>query len=343
MRVEFFFKSQVELSALVNFMKGYHQPAHQSAIIATSKLAPVQLITDNVFSRFNLANKVKNDNLLVSAKNIINVMPDADVCIHYSLKYNSQKSVEQSFSYFNGFLTKAEEIGVKEVMIISGSGDKKALNTVSCLQMLRDSDKHSTPIEFGVAFNPYFPDAKMRAMEVDRLHAKLSTGMVSTVYLQFGSDTNLLEEGLKEIQNAISSYENSATLKKDSLKKIKVSGSVMIPSKVLLARMKFRPWNGVFLSELFLSEVPAAEKIVLKILSIYKTFGVEPLVETAFKTDSDASHILKLLSGIQCTKDNNDADLTAPMTQNTKSVPILSQATIKTVEEPRKRRNVSKA
>lgn len=294
MRVEFFFKAQSELSALVNFMMAYQQ----SAALTTSKLPLIApLITPQpLFSRFNLANKVKNDNLLASATNILNVMPSANVCIHYSLKYNSQKSIDQSFVSFNNFLSKAEKMGVAEILIISGSGDKKAFNTVSCLEMLRDSTNHDTPVDMAVAFNPYFPDPKMRIMEIERLKSKLSTGMVSTIYLQFGSDLNHLREGLTALQSALLSYEKSDKPKGMTPKVIKVCGSVMIPSKQLLARMKFRPWNGVFLSELFLSDVPAAEKIVLQILSIYKSFNIEPLVETAFKTDHDAAHILNLLS-----------------------------------------------
>jgi hypothetical protein len=52
----------------------------------------------------------------------------------------------------------------------------------------------------------------------------------------------------------------------------------------------------VFLSETFLSDVSVAENIVKEMLQIYREFEVEPLVETAFKTNSDAAHILGLLN-----------------------------------------------
>jgi 5,10-methylenetetrahydrofolate reductase len=98
-------------------------------------------------------------------------------------------------------------------------------------------------MDIAVAFNPYFPEPKNRKMEIDRLHAKLNTGMVNTVYLQFGSDINHLKEGLIALKNAIATYYTKKNLvegRED--KEIKVIGSIMIPSKVLLARMKFRPW-----------------------------------------------------------------------------------------------------
>lgn len=303
MRIEFFFKAQSELSGLVNFMAGYQQTAAASHL--TTK---VQQSSTSIFSRFNLANKVKNDNLLASAKNIISLMPAADVCVHYSLKYNTQRNVDQSFTHFNEFVSKAEDIGVTEVLVISGSGDKKALNTVSCLEMLRDSVNCNTKVDIAVAFNPYFPDEKNRTVEVARLNAKLATGMVSVIYLQFGSDLTLLREGLLAIQSALASYEkSSAKSERKSSKEIKVVGSVMIPSKVLLARMKFRPWNGVFLSSTFLSDVPTAESIVREMLDIYRTFNVEPLVETAFKNNSDAAHILSLLGEEACQKKKIEA------------------------------------
>lgn len=335
MRVEFFFKAQSELSALVNFLMAYQQTS-------TTKISP--LMPQFKFSRFNLANKVKNDNLLVSAKNIINVMPSANVCVHYSLKYNSRKSVDQSFAYFNGFLTEAEGLGVAEVMIISGSGDKKEFNTVSCLQMLRDSDKCLTPVDIAIAFNPYFPDPNSRLVEVSRLNAKLATGMVSSIYLQFGSDMALLKEGLNEVQHALDTYEKSSTQKRKNAKEIKVVGSVMIPSKVLLARMRFRPWNGVFLSETFLSDVPTAEKIVLEMLSTYRLFGVEPLVETAFKTDHDASHVLSFLADKNVIQDDFDAtelSLKPVYVQGVKMSSMTTKSAVETgTDLPKKRKTV---
>lgn len=324
MRVEFFFKAQSELSALVNFMGAYQQSTALSPASLVSKVSSSAVPA--IFNRFNLANKVKNDNLLASANNIINIMPDANVCVHYSLKYNTQKSVDQSFSYFTGFLTKAEQMGVAEILIISGSGDKKALNTVSCLQMLRESENHRTNVDIAVAFNPYFPDAKNRSVEVDRLSAKLATGMVSTIYLQFGSDTSLLKEGLAAINKALEIYGSSDdSSKRKNCKEIKVIGSVMIPSKQLLARMKFRPWNGVYLSETFLGGVTAAEVIVLEMLNIYRDFGVEPLVETAFKNESEASHILAILSGDNYFENKLKSDDSIPDRMSTSTPSVLPE------------------
>ena len=44
--------------------------------------------------------------------------------------------------------------------------------------------------------------------------------------------------------------------------------------------MKYRPWNGVFLSDKYLSGVETAEGITASILRLYHQYGVQPLVES---------------------------------------------------------------
>ena len=53
-----------------------------------------------------------------------------------------------------------------------------------------------------------------------------------------------------------------------------------MPSKQLLAQMKFRPWTGVFLSDEYLSSVEAADAVTVKMLAMYHDAGVVPLVES---------------------------------------------------------------
>ncbi len=58
--------------------------------------------------------------------------------------------------------------------------------------------------------------------------------------------------------------------------------------------MKFRPWNGVFLSEDYLSSVEKAEEITLEILSIYANHGVVPLLESNIQKVDELRHALDL-------------------------------------------------
>ena len=59
--------------------------------------------------------------------------------------------------------------------------------------------------------------------------------------------------------------------------------------------MKYRPWNGVFLSERYLSGVEAAELITESILKIYGKYGVVPLVESNICSAVDLRRCHELL------------------------------------------------
>jgi hypothetical protein len=70
---------------------------------------------------------------------------------------------------------------------------------------------------------------------------------------------------------------------------------VFLPSARLLAQMRFRPWNGVFLSEEYLGSVEGAERLTRALLQLYARYGVVPLVETAVKGDRELQYALGLL------------------------------------------------
>ena len=58
--------------------------------------------------------------------------------------------------------------------------------------------------------------------------------------------------------------------------------------------MKFRPWNGVFLSKEFLSSVEKAEEITVEILKIYAHHGVIPVLESNIQKVDELRHALDL-------------------------------------------------
>jgi len=59
--------------------------------------------------------------------------------------------------------------------------------------------------------------------------------------------------------------------------------------------MKFRPWNGVFLSGEYLESVESAEEISARILEIYAQHGVKVLCETAMRTEKDLERLGRLM------------------------------------------------
>ena len=63
----------------------------------------------------------------------------------------------------------------------------------------------------------------------------------------------------------------------------------------LLAQMRFRPWNGVFLSSDYLSDVSKAEDITGDLLVVYNRYGVTPLVETSIAKTEELRRVHQLL------------------------------------------------
>jgi hypothetical protein len=73
------------------------------------------------------------------------------------------------------------------------------------------------------------------------------------------------------------------------------SGSIFLPSKQLLARMRYRPWNGVFLSPDYLESVEDAERITMDILKIYHDWKVVPLIESRVTNVRDLAKVRNML------------------------------------------------
>ena len=282
MRVELFYKTKAELLNNLAFVAPLYQGLCISAAADSSRL------------KINLPNKVTRDPLGEYVRAIREYKKDdpgggqvsqtiqqCDICVHYSLKNNPQK--DMTFQQFGYFMSDMETLRVDEVLLVSGSSKgtiKRSKNTVSCLEYF---SKWNPPlaVKIAVAYNCYFPDSSEQQVELNRLKQKVATGLVKKVYLQFGTDTVALK-------SALESFENDLQL---SSKKITVVGSLFIPSKQLLARFKFRPWNGVFLSESYLSDVSQALEITNDILLLYNHYRVEIVVESALKNAADISKL----------------------------------------------------
>ena len=63
----------------------------------------------------------------------------------------------------------------------------------------------------------------------------------------------------------------------------------------LLAQMKYRPWNGVFLSDEYLSGIDAAEDITASILKLYHQYGVKPLIESNISSTAELRRCHEML------------------------------------------------
>ena len=269
MKIELFFKSSAQLTGILDLIT-------ERPLIFRSHPA------------FNIPNKMRDENLLPYAQQILERIPNGDVCVHYSLKNNKAKSVSEATDKFANYVASCHELGVKEVLLVSGSSGgsqvKRKINTVSCLQYMRGMSYSLPPsFQLGAAFNPYYTCDSSNELERSRLVEKLLTGYISVLYLQFGSNPTMLEQNLEFVNSVV------------DREKVRVFGSVFLPSKQLIARMKFRPWKGLLLSDEFLSGVAPAEGIVRDMLRIYRAYNVTPIIETAFRTHSEAQYLEQLL------------------------------------------------
>lgn len=182
-------------------------------------------------------NKSNGDDLLSSVKIIQKQFESSDQChvnAHYSLKYNKSRKMDGQATLLKDFVAEMNHLGEQnEVLIVSGSGAKARFNSVSALQRLRD-DRVEVGPKISVAYNPFFPEEQDLADERRRLEQKLETGLVSKVYLQFGTDLDRLRSSLQELKAMQAQAEHN----------FDICGSIFLPTKKLIAQQKFRPWNG---------------------------------------------------------------------------------------------------
>jgi len=211
--------------------------------------------------RVNLPNKSKGQTqeLLESAEKILQKQPSADICLHYSLK-----NMPPGVARLRDFLKSAFGIGVRRVLLVSGTGKRPKEDAIACLEQLATTDLENLP-RLGVAFSPFDEE------DVERLRRKLSSGVVQEIWLQIGSDTAALRPKLELLQREAAG--------------IQIYGSIFLPTQQLLRRMREKPWNGVDLTcNGYLDSLDAAQQVTTDVLALYKEFGVLPLIESPVET-----------------------------------------------------------
>ncbi|KAG7341974.1 photolyase [Nitzschia inconspicua] len=250
----------------------------------------VRFLDSHGFCSYNLVNKNKADALNDWVQAIREVSPNANICCHYSLKYNKvpRKGPKEQEERL---LSALQLSRANEVLIISGSGQKTAWNTVSALEAVKSASlPHSVPL-LAVAYNPYFPEKQDQEEENHRLKEKLESGCITKVYLQFGSDLDRLRNGLEYLHKLKAS------------KSFSIAGSLFLPTAQLISQQKFRPWNGVFLSQEFLSGPENAKAVLHEMVNQYRTNNVEILWEApGIRTEKDVKLVLELTGAVDAEK-----------------------------------------
>ena len=251
----------------------------------------IEFCNENSINKINIPCKgnIKKDFLLEIVEYIGLNHSNLDVIYHYSFYHQYFKNKHKSFEYFLNFIDKCNSFNNNEVLLVSGSKKRKDFDVLDVLNEIKVNWDYK--IKFGVAFNPYLSSIKEIEEERKRLIEKLSSGIVNSVWLQLGSDFNLLEKSiLFLIKNINNNFYND--------KEIKLYGSLFVPSKQSLARFKFRPWKGVFFSDQYLNSVEKANSITREILKVYQKYKIDLLIESecsSIQQLENAKNKLKLI------------------------------------------------
>ena len=77
-------------------------------------------------------------------------------------------------------------------------------------------------------------------------------------------------------------------------------GSLFVPTKAWIAKMRFRCWNGTYLGDkdaegAYLSSVAAATAVTKETLALFVEYGVEPVIESSVRTAKEMEEATAML------------------------------------------------
>ena len=222
--------------------------------------------------------KIKKDFLIEVVKFIGMKYKNLDVIYHYSFYHQFYNNKNLSYQEFLKFVEVNKMYNKNnQILLVSGSKKRNQFEVLNILEKLKfDLSKN---IKFGVAFNPYLFEESDSKIERNRLKDKLNSNYVNSIWLQFGSEINQLAREIKFLNKMIGISQNFID------NELSIYGSLFIPSKQFLARFKFRPWRGVFLSKEYLNYLEKSYDITKKIINFYLINSIIPLVETDLSTE----------------------------------------------------------
>ncbi len=232
---------------------------------------------------------IKKDFLLEVVKFIGVNYKNLDIIYHYSFYHQFQNNKYLSYQNFLNFV-EVNKIYNKgnEILLVSGSKKRNEFEVLNILEKLKFDLNNN--IKFGVAFNPYFYEENDYKVERNRLIDKLNSNFVQSIWLQFGSEINRLRTEINIMKIMIGNFQKIID------KEIKIYGSLFIPSKQFIARFKFRPWKGVYLSNEYLNSLEESSKITKKIIDFYSNNSIIPLVETELSTEKQFIEAQKFIN-----------------------------------------------
>ena len=215
--------------------------------------------------------------------------PELEVVYHYSLYHQYSKNKENSYLEFLNFINKCNSFKVKEILLVSGSNKKINFDVLDVANNLRN--EKNLKINLGFAYNPYLKKYYSQSSERIRFERKISSGLTKSIWLQFGTDINLLENEIIFLKKSL-----SKNLFNNGDNNFKLFGSLLIPSKQFLARFKFRPWKDVYISDEFLHSLDNFYSFTKDLISFYLDNSICPVVETECSSIKKLEDIYNLIN-----------------------------------------------
>ena len=213
---------------------------------------------------------------------------ELDVIYHYSLYHQYTKNRDISYIKFLSFIKKCNAYNNKEILLVSGSNKKK---NFEALDVMRDfNNDKNLKIDIGIAYNPYLKNYYNLFDERLKFEKKFSIGLTKSIWLQFGTDIELLKSEIIYLKKFIlnDSY-------KDNNQNIKIFGSLLIPSRQFISRFKFRPWKEVYISDKYLNSLHDFNAFTKDLIEIYFENNICPVIETEFTSSEKIEGINSLL------------------------------------------------
>ena len=213
---------------------------------------------------------------------------ELDVIYHYSLQHQYHRNRETSYIDFLNFIKKCIFYKNNEILLVSGSNKKKNFEVLDVLSDFKN--EKNLDINIGISYNPYHEKYYNFSEEKARYEKKISFGLTKSIWLQFGTDIKLLKSEINYLKKFLDKS------KSNNNQNVKFFGSVLIPSNQFIARFKFRPWKGVYISEEYLNSLDSFNGFIKDLINLYLENDIFPLIETECSSTEKLNLIYSLFN-----------------------------------------------
>lgn len=228
----------------------------------------ISLIQEYEVPHVNVTDTSPGGGSIEIAGALIEGIPSLDLVLHVAAKHHDLPIGEEAIAAFVAHLVKAEEVGVRQFLIVSGH-PRPAFDSLAALDAFGLLPTSSLAM---CVYNPYL-DGAAAEEEAARLGKKLAHPNLGAVYLQIGANRDRLAEAVLFIRG----------LRND----VDVRGSLPVPNEAMLMRLQDKPLHGVTFGPDFFDSVATATKDARELAAWYAEFGIDPtFFMSAFDRDN---------------------------------------------------------